>query len=338
MSRERRRQLVVDHPHHLLGGDPVGDHAGDEGPGAGSHVDVELVDGPVDGQQVERAQGADLVHATGEPAAAQDQRGLRSARRRPLLLRAPRDSVRGVSSSTTFPMEPCPLCRDQRLRLVAPVRGRLAGDRAWRRSRACWSRRPCPRPRRSPRPACTTGLAKQMQPRGRRQRRLRHATSTRAATERCSAGHRAAAGSWPRTRSCSRWRRCSTGSARRARLQDQALRTTRATRSDGHTLRGSLVVVGAGDPALGKGRVRAPPRPPADTARRAGRRRPQGRHQAGDAARSVPTTRSSTAAGASRPPGWTPRASSGRCRASPTTRASSTATTRGIRSWSQRAR
>ena len=75
---QRRRQLAVQHPHHLLGRDPVRHHAGHERARAGAHVDVELVDRAVDGQQVERAQGADLVHAAGEAPAAEHERGLRS--------------------------------------------------------------------------------------------------------------------------------------------------------------------------------------------------------------------------------------------------------------------
>ena len=67
----------VDHLHHLVGGDAVGEHRGDEGAGAGADVDVEVVDGAVDREQVERAQGADLVDAAGEAAAAEHQGGLR---------------------------------------------------------------------------------------------------------------------------------------------------------------------------------------------------------------------------------------------------------------------
>ena len=83
---ERRGHLLVDHPHHLLGGHAVGHQAADERAGAGAHVDVELVDRAVHGQQVERAQGADLVDAAGEAAAAQHQRGAGA----PLAARAPR--------------------------------------------------------------------------------------------------------------------------------------------------------------------------------------------------------------------------------------------------------
>jgi hypothetical protein len=73
---EWRREVTVDHAHHLLGRDPVGDHARDEGAGAGADVDVELVDRPVDGEQIQRPQGPDLVHAAREPATAEDERGL----------------------------------------------------------------------------------------------------------------------------------------------------------------------------------------------------------------------------------------------------------------------
>ena len=77
---ERRRNALVDDAHHLLGSDAVGRQRGDERAGAGADVDVELVDGPVDGQQVEGAQGADLVDAAGETAAAEDEGGLRASR------------------------------------------------------------------------------------------------------------------------------------------------------------------------------------------------------------------------------------------------------------------
>ena len=77
---------LVEDLHHLVGGDPVGEHPGDEGAGAGADVDVEVVDGAVDGEQVESAQGADLVDAAGEAASAQYQGGLR----RPFTRRAAR--------------------------------------------------------------------------------------------------------------------------------------------------------------------------------------------------------------------------------------------------------
>ena len=70
---------LVEHLHHLVGRDAVGEHPGDEGAGAGADVDVEVVDGAVDREQVEGAQGADLIDAAGEAAAAEHQGGLRRA-------------------------------------------------------------------------------------------------------------------------------------------------------------------------------------------------------------------------------------------------------------------
>src|SRR6185369_13971610 len=49
-------------------------HARDECPRARADVDVELVDGAVDREQVEGAKGAHLVDAPGETAAAEDER------------------------------------------------------------------------------------------------------------------------------------------------------------------------------------------------------------------------------------------------------------------------
>ena len=57
---------------------PLATSAATNEPGAGPDVDVELVDRAVDRQQVERPQRPDLVHAAGEAAAAEDQRGLRA--------------------------------------------------------------------------------------------------------------------------------------------------------------------------------------------------------------------------------------------------------------------
>jgi hypothetical protein len=70
---ERGGHLTVDHAHHLFGRDAVGREGRDERAGAGAHVDVELVDRLVDGQQVERAEGADFVDAACESAAAEHQ-------------------------------------------------------------------------------------------------------------------------------------------------------------------------------------------------------------------------------------------------------------------------
>ena len=77
--REAGHDLVVDDPHHRLRRDAVGGQRAHERARARADVDVEVVDGPVDRQQVERPQGADLVHGAGESAPAEDQRGLRAA-------------------------------------------------------------------------------------------------------------------------------------------------------------------------------------------------------------------------------------------------------------------
>src|SRR4029077_11094220 len=74
---ELRGHAGVDHLHHLVGGDPVGQHRGDEGAGAGADVDVEVVDRAVDGEQIERPQRPDLVDAAGESAPTEDQSRLR---------------------------------------------------------------------------------------------------------------------------------------------------------------------------------------------------------------------------------------------------------------------
>ena len=79
---------------------PLASIAGDEGAGAGADVDVEVVDGAVDREQVEGAQGADLVDAAGEAAAAEDQGRLRRAFCGRGALRRGLDSM-----STTLPMK-----------------------------------------------------------------------------------------------------------------------------------------------------------------------------------------------------------------------------------------
>ena len=129
------------------------------------------------------------------------------------------------------------------------------------------------------------GLGQPDAPRGRRQRRLGDRHRRAPATAPCSAGLAQPPDRWPRTRSCSRWRRVLDRFGPTGHPEDEALRAPRAARSSGHTLRGSLVVVGAGDPALGQRGLRAPQRPPADPARQAGRRHPQGRASSGSPAR-----------------------------------------------------
>ena len=88
---EGRRHLAVDDPRHLLRSDARGQQARHEGSGARPDVDVELVDRPVDAQQVERPQCPDLVDAAGEAAAAQHERRLGPTAAAPLRLldRAP---------------------------------------------------------------------------------------------------------------------------------------------------------------------------------------------------------------------------------------------------------
>ena len=156
---ERRRHLLVDDPHHLLGRDAVGGQRGDERAGARADVDVELVDRAVDRQQVERAQRADLVDAAGEAAAAEHERGLRAprpapARRAPALRRravaAPveLDDLAHAPSSLRRrrgrPSGPRPRpCRCVRLPVDAPSLGRsLAVPRRARLRRAARGARP----------------------------------------------------------------------------------------------------------------------------------------------------------------------------------------------------
>src|SRR5205823_14833291 len=59
-------------------------------------VDVGLVDRPVDGQEVERPEGPDLVDAAGDSAAAEDQRGARPASPPASRLRALRLPLPGL--------------------------------------------------------------------------------------------------------------------------------------------------------------------------------------------------------------------------------------------------
>ena len=70
--------VVDDRPADLAGGDPVGDEGGDDRPAARPDVDVEVVDRERAGEKmVERLEGAELVHSTGNTATGQDQAELR---------------------------------------------------------------------------------------------------------------------------------------------------------------------------------------------------------------------------------------------------------------------
>ena len=147
---ERRRHLLVDDAHHLLGRDAVGGQRGDERAGRRADVDVELVDRAVDRQQVERAQRADLVDAAGEAAAAEDERGLRrgAGRRRGADFAPCRTAAacpaRGGPRSPSVPE--CSLGVMQRRTVQAVVCaprcglfGRARGRRRARRPRRCAS-------------------------------------------------------------------------------------------------------------------------------------------------------------------------------------------------------
>ena len=165
---ERRRHLLVDDPHHLLGRDAVGRHRGDERAGAGADVDVELVDGAVDREQVERAQGADLVDAAGEAAAAEHERRLGAPRAAlalrgrgaPLLARLEVDDLaHAVTDQYGRRDSPLQLVFYGPAACVSTCSPRLAGRRARRpagRRRPGDSTPPC---RRSSRARCATRAA-----------------------------------------------------------------------------------------------------------------------------------------------------------------------------------
>ena len=72
---EGRGDLLVDDPGHLFRGHAGRQEARHERAGARADVDVEVVDRPVDAQEVERAERPDLVDAAGEAATAEHQRG-----------------------------------------------------------------------------------------------------------------------------------------------------------------------------------------------------------------------------------------------------------------------
>ena len=70
---KRRWNLLVHDARHLLGREAVGEQGRDEGARARSDIDVEVVDGPVHRQQVERPECSDLIDASGEATAAENQ-------------------------------------------------------------------------------------------------------------------------------------------------------------------------------------------------------------------------------------------------------------------------
>ena len=138
----------------------------------------------------------------------------------------------------------------------------------------------------------------------------------------------------PRTRSCSRRRRCSTGSGRtggsRPRVYPQ-----KHSDLHRHAIRGNLVLVGAGDPALASSGFAKHNNLPVTPLGALAKEVKQGRHQAGD--RQGARRRQRLRPPARRPDERGRRIGRARPRspASPTTRASSTATMRPAPSWSQ---
>ncbi len=121
---------LVEHLHHLVGRDAVGEHPGDERAGAGADVDVEVVDGAVDGEQVEGAQGADLIDAAGEAAAAEDEARLRGPFAPRALRRGWELDVHNFAHkhglSQVDETEPCVVCRICALLLLPGVAGATA--------------------------------------------------------------------------------------------------------------------------------------------------------------------------------------------------------------------
>ena len=216
---------------------PLATSDGHEGAGAGAHVDVELVDRAVDGQQVERPQRADLVDAAGEPAAARARARSGSARAAaagglPAVLRP---AFGGFSSRTTSPIRPPSIADRPRGDRSAPAasvfpphaaepqgRPRGAGrERPARRSVAT----PPPRPARAA--SLGPALARQMRAAGGLLGRLRGRTC-------------------PRAGRCSRWK---AGYQPHPRLQHQALhhrRRARPLRHRGHARhRGAAAAAGS---------------------------------------------------------------------------------------------
>ena len=286
---------------------PLATMLGDEGAGAGADVDVELVDRAVDGEQVERAQGPDLVDAAREPAAAEDERGL------------------GLTPATS-PGPSSPRLRPRRLELddlphelrhyyLAGQLGSLlragqdtANRGPGRRLRAL-RRGLYRRPRRSRAPTWSTGWRSRCNG-SEAPAEPGSTTSTRPTTACCSAGRRRRRARSPRTRSCSRRRRCSTGSGRTGDVQDQGL-SAEARRTSTGMRSGATSCWSA--PATRRSRAAASPaqQPARDAAGLSSPREvKKDGHQAGDRQGARRRLRSSTASGASRRAASTPRASS----------------------------
>ena len=252
---ERRRHLPVDHPHHLLGRDAVGGQRGDERTGAGADVDVELVDGAVDGQQVERAQRADLVDAAGEAAAAEHERRLGATAASPSCAASPRGRLAALLRSG---VKLDHLAHARPLYVAGYTNGRRDSDApavvGYQRG-ACRVVAAGPRParaRRRPRPRRPGPHADRLgadpAPRGRARRRVR-ARCSRAAPS-CSPPRPRLPRRRPRSRSSTRRPRRCAATARRGTLNTSAV-SAAGIGGDG-TLGGNLVLMrGGGDPTFG---------------------------------------------------------------------------------------
>ena len=243
---ERGRHLLVDHPHHLLGGDAVGRQARHERAGARAHVDVELVDRAVDGQQVERPERADLVDAAREAAAAQHQGRLGPA---PAAGGLPGGGLPALGRllELDYFAHPQPIipyrvdARDAVLRPSTP-----AGSAVFRPSRG--RRAPRPGPIRGQGRECPACHARRShggrRPLLRRLRGQHHATAGWS-----SAGGPARRGSWRPTPSSSppprRWR----ASAPRARWARRC--SGEGELAEDGVWRGDLYLRGGGDPSFG---------------------------------------------------------------------------------------
>ncbi len=60
---------------HHLRGEAIGEQRGDQCTGTGPDLDIKIVDRAIDEKVLDRAQRADFIDGTGQPAAGEDQRG-----------------------------------------------------------------------------------------------------------------------------------------------------------------------------------------------------------------------------------------------------------------------
>ena len=245
---ERLRHLVVDHPHHLLGRDAVGGQRRDQRAGAGADVDVELVDGAVDGEQVERAQGADLVHAAREAAAAEHQRGLGG----PGPATAPVARILRALRHCPSLLTQCTVTVGQDRRYFRRTRGFPTADGQDRLPRGIACRRPRAR-RPGRRPSRHRTRARQAdEPRRRGVRRVRGRPRQRRDAVR-PRRRRARAPRRPSTSSTRRLRRCCAG-ARRASSPPRSSAPPSSTTTA--CVKGNVYLRGGGDPEFSSAEAR----------------------------------------------------------------------------------